>query len=125
MISKDKERAALLEAWRNLGKAERLTLLQFARFLHAQQAEPGEKISQKPLDLPVPDNESAVKALKRLKKNYPMIEADMGLLDDASRLLMEKVTGTPDVEVIAKMESLFLDRYQCWQHDLEPKEILS
>jgi hypothetical protein len=117
MITKDKERTRLLDVWRQLGAAEKLTLFQFAQFLHSQQTESQEPISQQPLNLPRPESESVVKALKRLKKNYPMIDADMGLLDDASRLIMEKVTGTPDPEVIEKLEALFLERYQRWQHE--------
>jgi hypothetical protein len=114
MITKDKQRARLLDAWRELAESQQLTLIQFAEFLQAQQKESEEPVSQKPLNLPIPENESAVKALKRLKRNYPMIEADMGLLDEASRLLMAKVTGTPDLEVIEQLEALFAGRYEGW-----------
>jgi hypothetical protein len=117
MIVKDKERGQLLEVWSQLGKGERQTLLQFGQFLQSQQAQSQEPVSQLPLNLTKPDNESAVKALKRLKRSYPMIDADMGLLDEASRLLMERVTGTPDPEVIEKMEVLFADRFQIWQKE--------
>lgn len=115
MITKDREKSRLLESWRYLGAAERETLIKFAEFLRTTQPQPPDPISQTPLNLARPDGESAVKALKRLKKNYPMIDADVGLLDAASRLLMEKISGTPDNEVIDKMEKLFLGRYQSWQ----------
>ncbi|MBF0359098.1 MAG: Crp/Fnr family transcriptional regulator [Magnetococcales bacterium] len=117
MLKKDKERIALLDIWRNLDREQKLTLLKFAEFLESQKSNSEEPVSQEPLNLPKPENESAVKALKRLKKSYPMIDADMGLLDDASHLLMEKITGTPDSEVVVKLEALFLDRYKNWQQE--------
>ncbi|MBF0447719.1 MAG: hypothetical protein HQL67_05915 [Magnetococcales bacterium] len=120
MIKTDKERSRLLEVWRQLAEAERLTLTQFAEFLLARQGDKPQPVAREPLNLPRPDRESAVKALKRLKKNYPMIDADMGLLDDAARLLMEKVYGTPDDQVIEKMEALFSARYQDWLAGQEP-----
>ncbi|MBF0195618.1 MAG: Crp/Fnr family transcriptional regulator [Magnetococcales bacterium] len=119
MITKDKERADLLAAFRHLNPANKLTLIQFAKFLQSQQTEGEKPISQEPLDLPKPADESAVKALKRLKRSYPMIDADMSLLDDASRLLMEKITGTPDQEVIEKLEALFVERFKSWQLEQE------
>jgi hypothetical protein len=119
MITKDKERAELLAVFRNLNKANKFTLTQFAKFLQSQQTDGEEPVSQEPLDLPKPEDETAVKALKRLKKSYPMIDADMSLLDDASRLLMEKITGTPDPEVIVKLEALFVERFKRWQLEQE------
>ncbi|MBF0383522.1 MAG: Crp/Fnr family transcriptional regulator [Magnetococcales bacterium] len=118
MITKDKERAELLAAFRELNKVNKNTLIQFANFLQSQQTDE-QPISKEPLDLPKPDDETAVKALKRLKQSYPMIDADMSLLDDASRLLMEKITGTPDQEVIEKLEALFLERFKLWQLEQE------
>ncbi len=114
LAKKDKERSRLLAAWQGLGEADRGTLVQFAEFLRSRQTEAPEPVSQEPIMIPAPENESVVMALKRLKKSYPMIDADMGLLDAASRLLMEKVTGAPEAEIIAKMEALFAQRYQGW-----------
>lgn len=117
MKNKDntRERTELVDLWRQLAPAERVSLLQFARFLRAQQGPSRPPIPTAPLAIPRPEGESAVKALKRLKQTYPMIDADGGLLDDASRLLMEKICGVPDPEVIEKLEALFLERYQTWQ----------
>jgi hypothetical protein len=117
MLNKDKDRAVLLKIWRDLDKEQKLTLVKFAEFLGSQKSNAEGPVSQEPLNLPKPENESAVKALKRLKKSYPMIDADMGLLDDASHLLMEKITGTADSEVVIKLEALFLDRYKNWQQE--------
>ena len=118
-ITTDQEQKRLLAAWRQLGKDDQRTVRLFAEFLH-QQTERGSteksvSIPQTPQRIPKPEKESAVLALKRLKKSYPMIEADFSLLEDASQLLMKKVMGTADEEVVAELETLFARRYQEWK----------
>ncbi|MBF0424913.1 MAG: hypothetical protein HQL66_03725 [Magnetococcales bacterium] len=110
----------LLSAWRSLAAAERHTLLQFAEFLVTRSnavvaTEPPPSLL--PLDIPAPPGESAVKALKRLKKTYPMIDADLQLLEQASAILMQRVLGSPDASVVAQLEQLFRERYQRWREE--------
>ncbi|MBF0136557.1 MAG: hypothetical protein H7833_15945 [Magnetococcus sp. DMHC-1] len=108
----------LVSIWQHLAAPERKTLLQFAEFLlekSRENMEPEPTLPVEPLDIPAPAGESAVKALKRLKKTYPMIETDFSLLEKASQILMEKVLGTPDKEVIEKMEDLFREQHQRWR----------
>lgn len=123
-ITKDQEQKRLLTAWRQLGKDAQRTVCLFAEFLGQQallpEGEEGTPVPQTPLAIPKPDKESAVLALKRLKKSYPMIEADMSLLEEASQLLLKKVMGQPDAEVIAALETLFDARYQAWKKSLQP-----
>ncbi|MBF0309920.1 MAG: Crp/Fnr family transcriptional regulator [Magnetococcales bacterium] len=104
-----------MEAWRGLSPEDQRAVCLFAEFLRSkgQRAEP-RSVPREPLSIPAPAGESAVAALKRLKATYPMIEADTGLLEEASRLLMDKVLGKPDKEVISGMEALFQRRYRAW-----------
>ncbi|MBF0615028.1 MAG: Crp/Fnr family transcriptional regulator [Magnetococcales bacterium] len=116
---RDQDRKALLELWRQLEVTHKQTLLRFARFLVSEQQSdtpPREtEWPTTPLAIPRPAQESAVAGLKRLKKNYPMIEADEKVLAEASRILMSKVMGVPDAEVIDRLECFFADCYQKWQ----------
>lgn len=116
MMTLDTDRHRLLAAWRDLNDDQRRTLLAFAEFLAQRPpTEESPPIPQEPLPIPKPDHESAVAALKRLKKTYPMIETDEKLLGEASGILMHKVMGTPDPEVITAMENLFADKYHQWK----------
>lgn len=110
------ERNRLLTAWHTLDQEGQRTVRLFAEFL-SQQAEcqTNEPIQQEPLPIPKPERESAVFALKRLKKTYPMIEADFSLLEEASQLILKRVMGATDTEVIGEMEALFTKKYQIWR----------
>ncbi|MEO5364257.1 MAG: hypothetical protein H7838_11630 [Magnetococcus sp. DMHC-8] len=118
-IAMDTERNRLLAAWQKLGRAEQRTVRLFAEFLSQQSgdgsAAPSPSPPQEPLPIPRPAQESAVLALKRLKKSYPMIETDFALLEEASQLLLKKVMGMADAEVIEALEGLFARRYQAWK----------
>lgn len=117
--SKDREKKELLDLWSRLAADQQQMLLRFARFLVQEPSEGGcagpIEPPDRPLDLPRPARESAVAGLKRLKKNYPMIEADEKVLSEASRILMGKVMGVPDATVIDQLEGYFADCYQQWQ----------
>ncbi|MEO5339086.1 MAG: hypothetical protein H7837_01015 [Magnetococcus sp. MYC-9] len=117
----DQEKNQLLSAWQKLEQPERHMVRLFAEFL-AQHSQPPRQeqppIPQEPILLPRPDGESAVMALKRLKKSYPMIDTDFSLLEEASRLLLKKIMGTEDAEVIRELETLFATRYRVWKDGL-------
>ncbi len=118
LMTVDRERQRLLAAWQQLTPEDQRTVRLFAEFLGQQATalEPLPPIPQEPLPIPKPERESAVLALKRLKKTYPMIETDFSLLEKASQILLKKVLGTADAEVIAEMEELFEKRYQGWKN---------
>lgn len=121
MFAMDPEQKRLMSIWRSLSQSDRNTLLLFAKFLKHQAGdeEDQEVVSQHPISLPKPPGESAVLALKRLKKSYPMIDTDMSMLDEATRLIMQKVMGAEDAVVIEQLEKLFENRYQTWSSETQ------
>ncbi|MBF0159780.1 MAG: Crp/Fnr family transcriptional regulator [Magnetococcales bacterium] len=118
----------LLVLWHQLQPQQQSCLLRYARFLVQEQQQPPESVASSPepaaistpLAIERPQQESVVHALKRLKRTYPMIEADMALLNRASQMLMQKVLGTPDKEIIDQMEQLFQQCYQQWYQEHTP-----
>ena len=59
------------------------------------------------VDIPRPNDETVVGAIKRLKQTYPMIES-MSVFSTASSLMTEHmVQGRDAVDVIDEMEQLF------------------
>lgn len=99
-----------------LSEADRHSLVSFGCFLASQQrAESGadavEPVSKEPLTIPRPENESVIKAIRRLSETYPMLEKNH-LIDDTSILMSAHVLqGKSAGQVINELELLFEQRY--------------
>jgi hypothetical protein len=102
----------LLELYEGLPEAERKSLLDFAEFLAERAAPLAPPVPQEPLDIPRPEEETVVAAMKRLRETYPMIDHSK-LLHEASGLMAEHMMqGRPAPEVIDELEQLFLRHYE-------------
>lgn len=65
-----------------------------------------------PVDLPRPEEESVVKAIKRLSATYPMLDKQK-LLDKTSvHMTKHIVHGLKASDVIDELEQLFRDQYE-------------
>lgn len=111
-MSADRQRLA--ELFAALDGDGRRTLLEFAEFLAARRdgaANVADETPLEPRELPRPDGESVVAALKRLRLSYPMLDS-APLLDAAASLVTAHVLhGRSAVEVIDELELLFADTY--------------
>jgi len=113
----------LLEIARQLPAAQAEALLEFAEFLltrHgvAERVPPEVKgsaaapVESVPLDIPRPADESVVKAIKRLRATYHMLDVRQ-LLNQTSDLMTQHVVKRRDrVEVIEELEILFRRHYE-------------
>jgi hypothetical protein len=85
-------------------------LLEFAEFLAARYSGPKEITA--PLDIPRPEKESVVKAIKRLGATYPMIDRSKMLNETSVLMTQHVVSGRDVVEVIDELEALFRRQYE-------------
>lgn len=105
-----KSSADLIALYEAMDDDRRRSLADFADFLFAQ-AEPVPREIAEPVDIPRPEDETVVGAIKRLKESYPMVES-MSVFSKASALMTEHmVKGRDRVEVIDEMEVLFAQAY--------------
>lgn len=106
-----KSEKRLLSLFKSLPEAERHTLLQFAEFL-SERAEPVPVEIPEPAPIPRPEEESVVRAMKRLSATYHMIEKSK-LLSETSALMAQHIMqGRPAVEVIDELEIVFETHYK-------------
>lgn len=105
----------LLQLFRQLPDSDRQTLLSFAEFLLQRTGPdiPGNlPLNQPPADIPRPDNESVVAAIRRLSKTFPMLDKDE-ILHEASALMTAHVMhGRSAVDVIDELEVVFRRHYE-------------
>jgi hypothetical protein len=103
----------LLAAWRKLTPAQQLSVMDFAGYL-AQREPPADapQISATPLDIPKPHTESVVKAIKRLRETYPMLEHSKLLHETSHFMTLHLVKGKSAAEVIEELEKMFARHYQ-------------
>lgn len=110
-MNKIKSSQDLIDLYQALDDSRKKSLSDFADFLYAQ-AEPVAKEVQAPDDIPRPEQETVVGAIKRLKATYHMV-GSMSVFSEASALMTDHmVKGRDVVEVIDEMEVLFEDAYK-------------
>lgn len=102
----------LLRLFGSLSPEQQDTVLAFMEFLSARNPVPETVVPQTPQSIPRPAEESVVKAIKRLRETYPMLNPDK-LLHETSGLMMKHVmNGKPAAEVIDELEALFARHYE-------------
>ncbi len=93
---------------------QRYTLLEFAEFLASrEESEPVVEITT-PVIQARPEEESVVKAIRRLSESYPMLEKSV-LLNETSKLMSQHVMqGVKAIEIIDQIEVFFVEQYQLY-----------
>ena len=106
------EERRLLRAFRALSPSRQEGLLDYAEFL-VERANPQEDaIPTQPLEIPRPERESVVKAIKRLRETYPMIDRAKILHETSGLMTQHLVHGKAAPEVINELENLFRRHYE-------------
>lgn len=128
----DKEQH-LVSLFRRLPAEQAHALLEFAEFLlsrspqtvnavdsaaiaepvrtPADSTEEVQKLNQ-PVELPRPETESVIAAVKRLSATYPMLSKDKMLHETADLVSQSLLGGRDTVEVIDELEAIFLKQYE-------------
>jgi len=110
----------LAEIVNRLPAAQATALLEFAEFLLIRHGSIGAEAAASvtaaeipaPLDIPRPVEESVVKAVKRLRATYPMLDVRK-LLNETSAIMTQHVMqGRNKIEVIKELEILFRAHYE-------------
>lgn len=100
----------LIDLYESMDDTCKQSLCDYAEFLSARSG-PVVKEIPPPDDIPRPEVETVVGAVKRLKSKYHMIES-MSVFSEASALMTDHmVKGRDVIEVIDEMEVLFERAY--------------
>ena len=106
----------LLQVFKGLSETHKTSLLDYAEFLQARVGNAAEvSLPTEPLDIPRPSDESVIKAIKRLRATYPMLDRSRGdtLLNETSALMTQHVMHRRSaVEIIDELELVFRRHYE-------------
>ncbi|BAV34511.1 hypothetical protein SCL_2222 [Sulfuricaulis limicola] len=105
---------------RKLPAAQAGMLLEFAEFLLQRHGVAGQEDGKivdameipAPVEIPRPVEETVVKAVKRLRATYPMLDARKLLNQTSDLMTQHLVQGREAIEVIEEMEILFRTHYE-------------
>jgi len=102
----------LTEVFRTLSGEQRQSLLDFAEFLasRAPLGEPAELLE--PLPIPRPENETLIKAIKRLGATYPMLDRSKLLHETSAFVTQHVMHGRPAAEMIDELELVFQRHFE-------------
>lgn len=118
-VQGSKSERKLLKLFKALDGSKQETLLSFAEFLKSQSGdqlgldqEVDDQAINKPLDIARPDNESVIKAIKRLSETYPMVNKDNILHPISDLMTAHMLQGKAAEPIIDELEIVFLKEYQ-------------
>ncbi len=118
-----KEQQRLLKLFKALEPTDQASLLAFAEFLGqrdeaaSDQDEP--QPLAEPLEIPRPEEETVIGAIKRLSSSYPMLDKSEILNETSSLMTGHLVQGRSALDVIDELEELFSKQYRQYRGDSE------
>lgn len=127
-VKGNKQEQELIKIFKALDAQNQESLLAFAKFLFSQEtseteeSEPILETVTEPLGLKRPQNESVVKAIKRLSANYPMVNKDNILHPISGLMTAHMLQGKEASDVIDELEDLFAKEFSQFRDSLQSGE---
>lgn len=114
----------LLKLFKRLDDKDQSALIAFAQFLYQREGAADDagdqELSQEPILIERPAQESVVAAIKRLRSSYHMLDASTMLTEASSLMTSHLIHGRSAPDVIDELEELFTQEYAAF---LENKNI--
>ena len=109
-MSRKKDEEKLLQWFRRLPDAQARSLLDYAHFLNEQHGAHPESLTLQ--DIPRPEDETVISAIKRLRSTYPMLDPAHLLAETSELMNKHLLQGQEAEKVIDDLEALFQTHYQ-------------
>ena len=108
------EQQRLLKLFRQLSPGDRDSLISYAEFLHQRGLDTNvpEAMEQLPEDIPRPESETVVAAMRRLSQTFYMLDKGEILHEASDLMTAHLMQGRPAPEVIDELEIVFRRHYQ-------------
>jgi hypothetical protein len=108
----------LLKHFSKLAEQDQCSLVSYAEFLTTRDGAQDSAVLDitTPLDIPRPDKESVIKAIKRLSATYPMLDKSALLNEISNYMTKHIIHGESAGNVIDELETEFENQYKKWQN---------
>lgn len=114
MSKGDKE---LLKIYNQLDEAAQTSLLDYASFL-IEKYPVAQQQSTEPENIPRPEAETVIAAIKRLSATYPMLK-DPSLFHETSSLMTQHIMQGRDASmIIDELEGIFREQYNAFKEKI-------
>ena len=109
----NKQERKLIKLFKSLNNGDKDAFLAFGEFLlsRSDNAHSPIRVSE-PVDIPRPEEESVIKAIKRLSATYPMVDKENILHPISDLMTSHMISGRVAPEVIDDLQEVFLNEYQ-------------
>lgn len=104
----------LLKYFRALDPVQQQSALDYLSFLASRPSQLAAVDLPQPVDIERPAEESVVKAIKRLRATYPMLEPNKLLNDTSNQMTRHMIHSVPAVEVVDELERVFRQHYETY-----------
>lgn len=103
----------LLDCFRRLSADRQRALLDYAQYLGGKEENfQQSSVSTVPADIPRPENESVIKAVRRLRETYPMLNQNQIFTEVSSQMTRHVMQGIAAVDIIDELEIIFRRHYE-------------
>lgn len=113
-LSLSPEEKEALRLLRALGDEQRRTVVAFMEFLSSREEKSAPSEPAQPVAIPRPAQESVIKAIKRLRATYPMLDQNKLFGATSQQMTEHLMHGKPAEKVIDELEELFAQSYQLY-----------
>lgn len=107
----------VLKLFRSLSDVQRQTATSFMEFLLSQGEAATTKQALQPDLIPRPEKESVVKAIKRLRATYHMLDQNRLFNETSQHMTSHLLHGKSAAQVIDEIEVMFAQHYQRYLDD--------
>ena len=125
-VQANKLERKLIKIFKSLDSSNKETLIAFSEFLQARSKpddnlEDIPELANEPLDIPRPQSESVIQAIKRLSTTYPMVNKEDILHPISDLMTSHIIQGKKAIDVIDQLESLFESEYKNTHNNVDTK----
>lgn len=112
----NKQERKLIKLYKSLDASNKEAFLAFGEFLQSRASNLSTNDSDdavsKPVDIPRPEEESVIKAIKRLSATYPMVDKENILHPISDLMTSHMISGRAAPDVIDDLQEVFFNEYR-------------